>query len=70
MRRIFLLEIISVFSSFFVLVHVSVAFVSIGLTNVLYRRIFVFLEINCDLNWLFIPKYDLLAAIRQFIISS
>jgi len=68
--RTFLSKIFSLLSSFFVVVQVSVAYVNFSLTSVWYTRIFVFLEGSCDLSWLFSPKYDLLAAIRWFVISS
>jgi hypothetical protein len=41
-------KILSLLSSFFVAVQVSTAYVSIGLTNVLWIIIFVFLESSCD----------------------
>ena len=56
--------------SFFFIVQVSAAYARIRLTSVLYITILVFLESSCELSWLFSPKYDLLAAIRRFVISS
>ena len=66
----FLLKILSLLSSFFVIVQVSVAYTNTGLLSVIYIRIFVFLESSCDLSQLLSPKYDLYAAIRQMVISS
>jgi hypothetical protein len=68
--RIFLLKMLGILSSFFFFFQVSAVYVSFGLTSVLYLRIFVFLESRCNLSWLFSPSYDLLAAIRQFVIPS
>jgi len=48
--RIFLPKILSLLSSFFVIVQVSTVYVSIGPASVLYVRIFVFLENNCYLS--------------------
>jgi hypothetical protein len=70
LRSIFLSKINIFLTSFFVLVQVSVAYVIIGYTSILYIRTSLFLEIMCDLNCIFSPKYDLLAAIRLFVISS
>ena len=70
LRRIFLSKILGLLASFFVIVQDSAAYISNGLTSVLYIRIFVFLDRSCDLKWLCSPKYDLLAAIRRFVFSS
>jgi hypothetical protein len=70
LQRIFLMKNVSILSLCFVAVQVSVAYVSNGLTSVLYIRIFVFLERSCDLSWIFSPKCDLFAAIRWSVISS
>ena len=64
------MKILSLLSLSFVTVQVSVAYVTIGLTSVLYVRIFVFLESSCDLSRSFSPKYDLLVTIKWLVISS
>ena len=58
LRRIFLSKIFSLLSSIFVVVQISAACVSNGLTSVLYIRIFVFLVSSSDLSGHFSPKYD------------
>ena len=40
-----------------------------GLTNVLKRRIYVFLDNSCDLKWFNKPKYDLFATVSLLLIS-
>ena len=59
LQRIFLLKVLSLLSSFFVIIQVSAAYVGTGLTSVLYIWISVFLESNCDLKCLFSPKWSI-----------